>query len=186
MNTPEKLVQAYLRLNGFFTIPHFTVLKKKGGHIDFLAVRLGGSLEKVGVDSNQTNLYIDENLLLKLSVNKDDTIGLIIEVKGGKRESAKVDELDFIYAKLFFGNINSIRKVGFENREDLEIITRNDHVIIPLKHCIRFIKKRFSELKSIEQNLRGSGLLSKEGSWALSEEFLSDLIFLEKLNPVDD
>ena len=95
MNTPEKIAQAYLRLNGFFTIPHFTVLKKKGGHIDFLAVRLGGSLERVGVDLNQTTLKIDRNLLLKLGVSKDDTIGLLIEVKGSKSESAKVDESHF-------------------------------------------------------------------------------------------
>lgn len=29
-------------------------------------------------------------------------------------------------------------------------------------------------------------MLSKEGSWALSEEFLSDLIFLEKLDSANN
>lgn len=186
MNTPEKIAQAYLRLNGFFTIPLFTILKEHRGHIDLLAVRLGGSLESVGIDSNQTTLKIDENLLSKLGVNKDDTIGLVIEVKGTKRKHAKIDDIKFVYAKLFFGNINHIKKAGFENRENVEIIKRNDHVIISLKYCIRFIKKRFSELKHIEQNLRGRGMLSKEGSWALSEEFLSDLIFLEKLDSANN
>jgi len=181
MNTPEKIAQAYLRLNGFFTIPHFTTLKEHGGHIDLLAVRLGGSLEKVGVESEQTVLEIDENLLSELEVNKEDTIGLVIEVKGG-RESARIEYKKFEYAKLFFGNINNIKKVGFENRESSEIIKRNNHIIISLKYCISFIKKRFSELKSFEQNLRGQGILSKEGSWVFSEEFLSDLIFLDKLD----
>ncbi len=109
MNTPEKIAQAYLRLNGFFTIPHFTILKEQGGHIDFLAVRLGGSLEKVGVDSNQTTLKIDENLLSKLDVNKEDTIGLIIEVKGSKRESAKIDDIDFDW-NYYFNKIYKIDK----------------------------------------------------------------------------
>lgn len=186
MNTPEKIAQAYLRLNGFFTIPQFTTLKETGGHIDFLAVRLAGSQEKVGVASNQTTLKIDKNLLSKLGVTKDETIGLIIEVKGGKNKSAEVDELQFDYAKLFFGNLNNLKKVGFERRRSLEILTRNDCIIITLKYCMDFIKKRFSELKSIEQDLRGSRLLSKEGSWELSEEFLSDLIYLEKLKALND
>jgi len=182
MNTPEKIAQAYLRLNGFFTITHFTTLKERGGHIDLIAVRLGGSSENVGIEPNQTTLEIDETLLSKLSVTKDDTIGLIIEVKGGKRKPAKVDDIKFAYAKNFFGNTNFVKKVGFENIDNLEIIKKSDHVIISLKYCIKFIQKRFSKLKFIEQNLRGGGILSKEGSWVLSEEFLSDLIFLEKLD----
>ena len=186
MNTPEKIAQSYLRLNGFFTIPHFTILKENGGHIDLLAVRLGGCIEKVGVDSNQRSLSIDDDLLSKLGVNEDETIGLIIEIKGGKNDSARVDELQFTYAKLFFGNINIIKKVGFENRTSLEILTRNDHIIITLKYCMRFIKSRFRQLKSIKQEFRGRRLLSKEGSWTLWEDFLSDLIYLEKLKPLDD
>lgn len=186
MNTPEKIAQAYLRLNGFFTIPYFTILKEKKGHIDLLAVRLGGSIEKVGVDSNQRSLSIDDNLLSELDVNEDETIGLIIEIKGGENDSAKVDELQYAYAKLFFGNINIIKKVGFENRTNFEILTRNDHIIITLKYCMRFIKRRFSQLKSIEQEFKGRGLLSKEGSWTFWEDFLSDLIYLEKLKPLDD
>jgi len=185
MNTPEKLAQAYLRLNGFFTIPHFTTLKEQGGHIDLLAVRLGGSQENVGIDSNQMTLKIDTELLLKLGITKDDTIGLVIEVKSTKRKQAKIDDNQFLYAKGFFGNINQIKKVGFENIENVEIIKRNDHVIISLQYCIKFIKKRFSELKHFEQNLRGQGILSKSGSWVLSEEFLSDLIFLDKLENIN-
>ncbi len=180
MNTPEKIAQAYLRLNGFFTIPQFTVLKEKGGHIDLLAVRLGGSKEKIGVDSDMRTISIDNNLLSKLSVSEDETIGLVIEVKGGKSDTAKVDELQFEYAKLFFGNLNSIKKVGFENKSNSEIFTRNDHIILTLEYSLKFIKKRFSQLKSIEREFRGNGLLSKEGSWTLSEDFLSDLVYLEK------
>ena len=90
MNTPEKIAQAYLRLNGFFTIPHFTILKENGGHIDLIAVRLGGSIEKVGVDPNRISLSIDDVLLSKFGVNEAETIGLIIEIKGGKNDSANL------------------------------------------------------------------------------------------------
>jgi hypothetical protein len=181
MNAPEKIAQAYLRLNGFFTVPHFTLLKDRGGHIDFLAVRLGGSKEKVGTESHGVPLEIDEQFLSKLGVSEDDTVGLVVEVKGGERDNARITDENFEYAKSFFGNISRVKKVGFENNSNSEIIEQAGHIIVPLKHCIDFIKKRFDELKQIEQQLRGSGMLSKEGSWELSEEFLSDLLFLQKL-----
>ena len=47
MNVAEKIVQTYLRLNGFFTIPKFTLLGSKAGHIDIIAVRIGSSKEIV-------------------------------------------------------------------------------------------------------------------------------------------
>lgn len=149
-------------------------------------MRFGGSQEIVGVTSNHTTLKIDENLLTKLGVTKNETIGLIIEVKGGKNKSVEVDELQFTYAKLFFGNLSNLKKVGFERRTSLEIITRKDHIIITLEYCMDFITKRFLELNSIERDLKGSGLLSKEGSWELSEVFLSDLIYLENLKALND
>lgn len=181
MNTPEKIAQAYLRLNGFFTIPHFSVLKDLRTHIDFLAVRLGGSSEKVGAGSVQPILEIDNELLSKLGVGREETVGLVIEVKGGKYDHAEVTNNKFEYAKPFFGNIKDIKKVGFENKDIGEIQSRHDHIIISLKHCLEFIKTRFSELKTIEQDLKENEILSKEGSWDYSEEFLSDLIYLEKL-----
>ena len=89
--------------------------------------------------------------------------------------------LYFLIGNYFFGNTKCIKKVGFENRRNLEIIKQDDYIIISLKYCINFIEERFAELTSIKNDLRGSGMLSKEGSLALSEEFLLILIFLEKL-----
>jgi len=178
MNTPEKIAQTYLRLNGFFTIPHFSILEDNWTHVDFLAVRLGGSVEKVGKGENRIPLEIDINFLKALKIKKEETVGLVVEVKSGNKK-AKVKKSAFNYVKPFFGKISKLCKVGFEERADT-ISRRGDHVIVSLKYCLTFIKKRFEELDSIDNKLRGSGRLTKEGSWYLSEEFLSDLLFLKK------
>lgn len=176
MNTPEKIVQTYLRLNGFFTIPHFSILQDKGSHVDFLAVRLGSSEEKVGKGENRELLSIDNKFLEKMGGTKKDTVGLVVEVKGGD-ENAEVSDVNFDYVKPFFGKISKIKKVGFEyNETDLQ--KRNNHVIVSIEHCLTFINNRFQELKCIDCEMRGSGRLSKKGSWHLSEEFLSDLLYL--------
>lgn len=53
METTEKVAFLYLRLNGFFLMPHFTVFGvEKGKHVDVLGIRPAGSEEKVG-----ENLY---------------------------------------------------------------------------------------------------------------------------------
>jgi hypothetical protein len=184
MNTPEKIVQAYLRLNGFFTIPYFSVLSKRCSHIDFLAVRLGGSEERIGIKGNLTSLDIDEEFLQLLGVSKRDTIGLVIEVKGGKSEHVAISDENFQYAKPFFGKLVKIFRVGF--KRDLtklckQRLSGSIYYLVPLSHCVELIDKRFKEVKKIDQALRGRGILSKEGSWHLSEEFLSDLIYLRSL-----
>lgn len=176
MNTPEKIVQAYIRLNGFFSIPQFTVLKGERNHIDFLAVRLGGSVENVGMSHNTVSLKIDEQLLKKLGVTKDDTIGIVVEVKGSKKPGRINTEI-FEYAKSFFGTNCVVKKVGFENNnKSIEI--KDDHIIVPIKYCIKFIKNRFNKLKKLKKQ---GIVLSKESSWDLSDEFLSDLIYLYKM-----
>jgi len=178
MNTSEKIVQTYLRLNGFFTIPPFSLLQDEWTHVDFLAVRLGGSQEKVGKSNDRVPLQIDTDLLRELEAGSEDTIGLVIEVKSGDEE-AIVSETVFDYVKPFFGTISKLSKAGFGDKGH-GIHKRGDHVIVPVKYCLTFINQRFQELKCIDQKLRGSGRLTKEGSWYLSEEFLSYLLFLKK------
>ena len=179
MNTPEKIAQIYLRLNGFFTISHFSVLQDEWTHIDFLAVRLGRSMEKVGKGKEGIPLKIDNDFLEKLDASHDDTIGLVVEVKGGNGR-AKVTSAAFEYAKPFFGKASKLRKVGFEDVGG-KIQKQDDHIIVPMSYCLTFVKKRFQEIETIDCELRGSGRLTKEGSWYLSEEFLSDLLFLKKV-----
>jgi len=147
--------------------------------IDFLAVRLGGSVERVGTEGNRKALRIDTIFLDKLGVGVNDSIGLVVEVKGGN-ENARIEEVKFRYAKPFFGMDVKIRKVGFENKGS-KIAKVDDQVVVPMKYSLNFIRKRFEELKQLDEELRGTERMTKEGSWHLSEEFLSDLIYLRKL-----
>lgn len=180
MNTPEKLVKTYLRLNGFFTISHFSVLEEKGSHADLLAARLGKSVEIVGPEDCRVPLKIDDLFLKQLGVTPKDSIGLVVEVKSGDKK-ARVSDKVFNYVKPFFGIIPKLRKVGFDESIH-DMVNIDDHIIVPLKRCSDFITGRFAELDDIDKKLRGSGRLSKRGSWHLSEEFLSDLLFLYKLD----
>lgn len=184
MNAPEKIAQIYLRLNGFFTIPHFSVLSAEGSQIDLLAVRLGNSEERIGIDQNLTALKIDEEFLEILGASKSDTIGLVVEVKGGEKKHAEISNAKFEYAERFLGDVEKVSRVTFER--SINTLCKqerggNQHVAIPLSHCLTFIDKRLEEVSEIESRLRGSGLLSKQGSWHLSEEFLSEIIYLKHL-----
>jgi hypothetical protein len=93
----RKITQAYLRLNGFFTLPHFTILEDQPSHVDFLAVRLPGSQEIV----NNEPLLQDKDFLSKLGNFSRDTIGLVVEVTGGVRD--EVNDRKFEYTKPFLG-----------------------------------------------------------------------------------
>lgn len=181
MNTPEKIVQTYLRLNGFFTLFHFSVLEEKGTHADLLAIRPGESIEAVGPEDYKVPLNIDNSFLKQLGVTPKDPIGLVVEVKSGD-EKAGVTSRVFDYVKPFFGKTPNLRKVGFDEKVS-KISCLGDHIVVPLKYCLDFIIKRFEELDRIDKKLKGSGRLSKRGSWHLSEEFLSDLLFLHRQNP---
>jgi len=184
MYAPEKIAQAYLRLNGFFTIPHFSVLTREGFQIDLLAIRLGNSEERIGAKGSLTSLKVDEEFLQLLGASKSDTVGLVVEVKGGENEHAEISETKFEYARPFFGNVKNVFRVAFER--DIDKLCKleragNLHFVVPLSHCLRFIDKRLKEVRKIENDLRRRGALSKEGSWHLSEEFLSEVIYLKHL-----
>jgi len=85
MNTPEKIASVYLRLNGFFTLNNFTHLPEKGQSMesDILAIRCPSSEEKV----NGKPLQIDENFFTSCDLNKNEVIGLIVEVKGDRKKT---------------------------------------------------------------------------------------------------
>jgi len=184
MNAPEKIAQTYLRLNGFFAIPHFSVLSKEASHIDLLAVRLGKSEEKIGAEPEFVSLRLDERLFNLLGISKDDTVGLVVEVKGGENEHGEISREKFDYAALFFGDLRKVFRVVFE-RSVREFHKRgnyeNRYFVIPIICCMEFIENRFKEMKEIELKLKRTGVLSKQGSWYLSEEFLSELIYLRSL-----
>jgi len=182
MNVAEKIVQTYLRLNGFFTIPKFTILGSKAGHIDIIAVRIGSSKEIVG-SRKKIPLIIDTKFLELLEESDDETVGLIVEVKGGEVKE-EISSEHFEQVKPFFGKLNKIFRVLFEkDARDLhrQEINGEIHFIVPISHCLRFINSRFDQLNKIEPKVRERGDITKYGSWYLSEEFLSELIYLKSM-----
>ncbi len=101
MNTAEKIVSVYLRLNGFFILNQFTHLPKSGHsqESDLIAIRCPNSKEIV----NGKRLQIDENFFTRCVLNKDKIIGLIVEIKApAVKPTFKSEKIE--YAKKFFGD----------------------------------------------------------------------------------
>jgi hypothetical protein len=63
MNCPEKIVGVYLRLNGFFLLPQFTLFEFAGHiHVDFLALRPPSMGESIHTPIRNLTFPIDETL----------------------------------------------------------------------------------------------------------------------------
>lgn len=177
MKTTEKIALLYLRLNGFFLMPHFTTFSRdeKQRHVDILGVRLKRSREEV----DEETLFIDEDFIGKLNGYTTD-IKLWAEVGTGTARNLFPQE-KAEYCRKIFGEADNLKKVYFDfdkRGEDLE--ESNGVLIIPPKRCKKTILSRFAQMESdpIRSMLKG---LSKEGSWNWSEEFLADLLYLRKI-----
>lgn len=177
MQTTEKLAILYLRFNGFFVMPHFTVFGDKGSrHVDILGVRLAGSEEKVDEDKV---LCRDDEFIEKLAGNNAD-IFLWAEVgiryKGSEFVPTKED-----YCKKIFGNKGELKKVYFDFSQLGEEFDSNGEVlIVPRDRCGGFVLRRFSQMTS-EPIIKALNRFTKKGSWNWSEEFLGDLLYLKKI-----
>jgi len=173
MNTPEKIVSVYLRLNGFFTLNNFTHLPETGHSMesDMIAIRCPNSVEKV----DEKNLQIDDKFFESGDLNKNEVIGLIVEIRGGSSSSqfnqTTKTEKKIEYAKNFFGDFKD--KVYLcDVCDSYNEPCKNGNII---EIGIKYIAK---EVKSII-NERGV-ICNKQNSWYLNEGLLSDLIYLEK------
>lgn len=171
MNCPEKIVGAYLRLNGFFLLPHFTLLGGTHTHVDFLSLRPPGSREQC----DSLIFPVDPLLFINLHglINYDPNlklIGAVVEVKGGKRHETP-SLRHFEYAHNFFGSTAVVIKMSFSRRTK-QMRVRNDTLYISLEHCLNWISERIDWMNS---------RVSKVSSWTWSEEFLSDLLYLKKI-----
>jgi len=173
MNYPEKIAGAYLRLNGFFLLPHFTVFDQQyHTHVDFLALRPPFGQESVNKDE-PIIFPIDNYFMNTISecVNnpKANFVGSVVEVKsGGKKEVPSPEHIE--YAKRFFGNEVEIFKLSFYSY-DGKPKKSNDGITVSVKYAKQWIFKRFEWM---DDKLKG---ISKSGSWYMSEENLSDLLW---------
>jgi len=174
MNTAEKIVSVYLRLNGFFILNQFTHLPETGHskESDMIAIRCPNSEEKV----DEKKLQIDDKFFVSSDLNKNEVIGLIVEIRGGSsnpqfNQTTKTEK-KIEYAKNFFGNFQD--KVYLCDVSDSYNDPYKNGSII--KIGIRYIAK---EVKGIIK--KRSEICNKDNSWYLNEGLLSDLIYLEKI-----
>ncbi len=175
MNTPEKIINTYFRLNGFFLLPQFTMFANDHhNHIDLLALRSPGCQEICG----GAPLPIDIRLFECVSnlINKDalqSLVGLIAEIKGNAQiERPQEDHIE--YAKCFFGPEVEAVPISISMKYDLLSID-DGYILIPLEYALGWILYRF---RWMDQHLQR---LSKTGSWNWSEEALEELLYLQKI-----
>ena len=173
MNSPEKIAGIYLRLNGFFLLPHFTLFDgERHTHVDFLALRAPGSIERCG----NTIFPIDEHLFNRIEDqvenSRNQLLAVIAEVKGSQ-EKENPGEGHYEYINHFIGNSSRI-KMHFRNQGN-DVSISNDIIEVPLTYAL---KKIIERIEWIDVNQEG---LAKKSSWSWSEASLSDILFIKKL-----
>jgi hypothetical protein len=184
MNLPEKIVGAYLRLNGFFLMPHFTVFNQQThSHIDYLGLRHHNSQEGFETNEGFIELPLDEVLFDTISERigrsfNEVSLGVIVEVKGNNEIEIPSDEHKE-YAARVLGDEAQLFSISFSNRIS-DIREQEDTLIIGIKYALDWIFERF---RWMDENI---SRLTKTGSWSLSEDALSDLIYLYKIQQDDE
>jgi len=174
MNYPEKIAGAYLRLNGFFLLPHFTVFdQRQHTHVDFLALRPANSQESVNKD-NLLILPVDDefmNLLGELiDYPKSNFIGLVVEVKSGEEKEVPSQE-HREYVDRFFGKNVKIFNLSFCGNVKKPTIS-NGSITIGVEYAFEWIISRILWMNANMERL------IKTRSWNMSEEFLSEILYL--------
>jgi len=175
MNSPEKIAATYLRLNGFFLMPHFTLFDgERHTHVDFLGLRAPNSREQCGehifpLDENLFDTFDDISGLN----SREQLLAAITEVKGGE-EKEKPGAGHLAYINRFIGpNAVSLRCLFRRQRHSVSI---SDNVIeISLEYAFDWILRR---IDWIDANQEG---LAKKSSWTWSETSLSDILYIKRL-----
>ena len=109
MNSPEKIAGVYLRLNGFFLLPHFTLFDGDyHTHVDFLSLRAPGSVERCG----GLTFPLDESLFNRIDSQvencREQLLALVVEVKGNKKKQEPGDGHND-YIDQFIGNASRVK-----------------------------------------------------------------------------
>lgn len=173
MNTAEKIVSVYLRLNGFFILNQFTHLHESGHtqESDLIAIRCPKSEEIVNQDEINGKLQIDEVFFTNCNLNKEEVIGLIAEIKAPEVElTFKPEKIE--YAKNFFGDFqDKVYLCGVSRSYDNPRKT-DEKIEIGLGYVAQKVN---------EMIRRRNEICNKNSSWYLNEGLLSDLIYLENI-----
>jgi hypothetical protein len=177
METTEKIAFLYLRFNGFFLMPHFTVFGlEMEKHVDVLGFRPSGSEETIG----DISLCRDKEFIEELGGPEND-IALWAEVGTGHAKDLFHPEKE-AYVRRLFGERDHLKKIyfNFDKKEVETIVKEGDRTEVSAGRCRRFILERFSQMET-EQIGNLLNRMTKTGSWRWSEEFLADLLCLRKM-----
>lgn len=167
MNTAEKIAGAYLRLNGFLTLSHFTVFDgDRHNHIDFVALRAPNSKENIG----DTTFPTDDLLFQAIgSDSRSRLLGVAAEVRTNTNRDS-LSDAHISYVGRFLGEIPLQRVVFYKN--DKNVTREAQTLAIDMRYASLWILQRIDWMNTNKLKL------SKSGSWNLSEDFLSDLLVL--------
>ena len=178
MNYPERIVEVYLGLNGFFAINNYSTMTQKHDGINILALRMKGNVEtSAQKDVKGCPSFLDDSFFQGIGIDpKTNPIGLIVRVnpeKGARREPHFED------ARPFFGDYEGLKivNISFEKVERLEAMKdgKVPIYIFPLSKCVDFIVKW---IVMIPKEFLMKYKFSKSEPWNWSDDFLSDLISL--------
>lgn len=167
MNSPEKVACLYLRLNGFFLLPNFTVFD---GHqhtdIDIIGLRAAEAVERVG----QYTFPLDASLTDVLPMAP--FVALVVQVKGTECLSWPSND-QVTYVQSLVGSA-AIERAAVSLGVD-GIQKGANGIQIGLAHAAQWIRYRLADMDEHKLSL------TKTGSWTWSEPFLADLLLLRKV-----
>jgi hypothetical protein len=180
MNLSEKLAGTYLRLNGFFLLPHFTVFSRgqhnrvEHNHVDLIGLRPANSRESFG----GWDFPVDEDFFSQLSNARgcNDSKQTLIAVGGEVKTNLDRDRptaSDLEYIKRFVGDI-AVTPLSFSSRND-HVLLNEGTIEIGLRYAAGWIDQRIQAM--IER-----ADIHKIESWTWSDEFLSDWLAMHKLH----
>jgi hypothetical protein len=174
MNTAEKIASTYLRLNGFFLLPHFTVFDgNQHNHIDLIGLRAPNSQEGVG----QLVFPIDNTLFGVANAFFENPtampLGVVAEVRTNqRRDPPSKGHIDYVLR--FLGGSPTI-SICFYEFDHAEPKKSGKIIDIGNSYTLSWILDRIDWMNN--QGIK----LTKEGSWYLSEEWLADILVLHRL-----
>ena len=156
MNLAEKLACAYLRLNGFLTLPHFTVFDgDQHNHLDLVALRAANSKEVV----HGVTLPTDERLFEGLTAligqdSKSIVLGVLAEVRTND-DRKQPSEAHRGYAKRFLGDTR-VASIAFY--ECPLGISQNGNVLdVGMRYAGLWIQHRIERMNKENFNLTKAG-----------------------------
>lgn len=187
MNPAEEIAGLYLRLNGFFLLPYFTIFRDtRHHHVDLLGLRSAGSEEIACNRDKQTFvLPTDDKFFTAIETLQIDTprqkwIGVVAEVKAN-RQFEHPNALNVQYLDAFFGRVDAMIRISFSERFSDPAVIRKDGtevIEVGVPYALGWVRGRINSMKEEMK-------LNKGESWTLSEGFLATIMLLMQYDEGD-